>query len=76
MTQQFRRWVVIHYLETFFYFFLNIQARIAQLVAYQLGTDEVSGTNPSKGENFSMNLSNWLNSNLNGAAQFHWSIEL
>ena len=27
------------------------------------------GSNPGKGENFSMQLSNWLNSNLNGAMQ-------
>ena len=37
---------------------LLIQARIAQLVAYQLGTGEVSGSNPGKGENFSMKISN------------------
>ena len=30
------------------------QARIAQLVAYRLGTGEVSGSNPGKGENFSV----------------------
>ena len=35
-----------------------IQARIAQLVAYQLGTGEVPGSNPGKGENFSMKISN------------------
>ena len=28
-----------------------IQARIAQLVAYRLGTGEVQGSNPRKGEN-------------------------
>ena len=30
----------------------GIQARIAQLVAYRLGTSEVPGSNPGKGENF------------------------
>ena len=35
-------------------FQLVIQARIAQLVAYRLGT----GSNPIKGENFSMKISN------------------
>ena len=45
-----------------------MQARIAQLLANQLGTGEVPGSNPGKGENFSMKISNWLNSNLNGAA--------
>ena len=30
----------------------NIQARIAQLVAHRLGTWEVPGSNPGKGENF------------------------
>ena len=37
----------------------DIQARIAQLVAYRLGTWEVSGSNPGKGENFSVKISNW-----------------
>ena len=41
------------------YFFL-LQARIAQLVAYQLGTREVLGSNPGKGENFSVKISNWI----------------
>ena len=36
------------------------QARIAQLVAYQLGTSEVLGSNPGKDKNFSMKISNWL----------------
>ena len=35
-----------------------IQARIAQLVSYRLGTGEVPGSNPSKGENFSIKISN------------------
>ena len=35
---------------------MKIQARIAQLVAYWLGTGEVPGSNPGKGENFSMKL--------------------
>ena len=30
----------------------HIQARIAQLVAYRLGTGVVPGSNPGKGENF------------------------
>ena len=37
-----------------------IQARIAQLVAYQLGTGEVSGSDPGKAENFSVKISNWI----------------
>ena len=37
-----------------------IQARIAQLVAYWLGTGEVPGSNPGKGENFSVKISNWI----------------
>ena len=37
-----------------------IQARIAQLVAYRLGTGEVPGSNPGKGENFSVKISNWI----------------
>ena len=36
------------------------QARIAQLVAYRLGTREVAGSNPGKGENFSVKISNWI----------------
>ena len=36
---------------------LIIQARIAQLVAYRLGTEDVPGSNPGKGENFSMKIS-------------------
>ena len=36
----------------------KIQARIAQLVAYRLGTGEVTGSNPGKGENFSLKISN------------------
>ena len=36
----------------------EIQARIAQLVAYRLGTREVPGSNPGKGENFSVKISN------------------
>ena len=39
----------------FFLFMLKnkriIQARIARLVAYRLGTGEVPGSNPGKGEN-------------------------
>ena len=30
---------------------------IAQLVAYRLGTGEVPGSNPGKGENFSVKIS-------------------
>ena len=37
-----------------------IQARIAQLVAYRLGTGEVPGSNPGNGENFSVKISNWI----------------
>ena len=29
------------------------------MVAYQLGTDEVPGSNPGKGENFLVKISNW-----------------
>ena len=36
----------------------GIQARIAHLVAYPLGTGEVPDSNPGKGENFSMKISN------------------
>ena len=39
---------------------LEIQARIAQLVAYWLGTGEVPGSNPGKAENFSVKISNWI----------------
>ena len=35
-----------------------IQARIAQSVAYWLGTGEVTGSNPGKGDNCSMKISN------------------
>ena len=42
------------------------QARIAQLVAYRLGTWEVPGSNTRKGENFSMKTINWIYLNLNG----------
>ena len=38
----------------------EIQARIAQLVVYRLGTGEVPGSNPGKGENFSVIVSNWI----------------
>ena len=34
-----------------------IQARIAQLVAYRLGTGDVLGSNPGMGENFSVKIS-------------------
>ena len=34
----------------------KIQARIAQLVAYRLGTGEVPGSNPGKGENLSVKI--------------------
>ena len=34
--------------------------RIAQLVAHPLGTGEVLGSNPGKGENFSVKISNWI----------------
>ena len=37
---------------------LLIQARIAQLVAYQLGTGEVLGSNTGKSKNFSMKINN------------------
>ena len=37
-----------------------IQARIAQLVAYWLGSGEVPGSNPGKAENFSVKISNWI----------------
>ena len=37
-----------------------IQARIAQLVAYWLGTGEVPGSNPGKGENFTVKISDWI----------------
>ena len=34
------------------------------MVAYQLGTGEVLGSNLSKGENFSVKISNWIYPNL------------
>ena len=37
-------------------FSLAIQARIAQLVAYRLGTREVLGSKPGKGNNFSVKV--------------------
>ena len=37
-----------------------IRARIAQLVAYLFGTGEVPGSNPGKGKNFSLKISNWI----------------
>ena len=37
-----------------------IQSRIAQLIAYQIVTGEVLGSNPGKSENFSMKISNWI----------------
>ena len=46
---------------------IYIQARIAQLVAYQIGTREVLGSNPGRGKNFPMKISNCLNLNLNTA---------
>ena len=30
------------------------------MVAYQLGTGEVPGSNPGKGENLSLKISNWI----------------
>ena len=41
-----------------FRFLVLIQARIAQLVAYRLGTGEVPGSNPGKGKNFVVKISN------------------
>ena len=37
---------------------IPIQARLAQLVAYWFGTREVPGSNPGKGDNFSVKISN------------------
>ena len=36
------------------------QARIAQLVAFRLGTGDVPGSNPGKGKNFSVKISYWI----------------
>ena len=47
---------------------MKIFLQIAQLVAYGFGAMEVSGSNMGKGKNFSMKISNRLNSNLNEAA--------
>ena len=48
------------------YFLSSIQARIAQLVAYRLGTGKVPGSNPGKGENFSVKkILDCSNSNTN-----------
>ena len=41
-------------------YFRKIQDRIAELVAYRLGTGEVLGSNPGKGDNFSVKISNWI----------------
>ena len=38
--------------------YLGYQARVAQLEAYRLGTREVPGSNPGKGENFAKKISN------------------
>ena len=38
----------------------SIYARIAQLVVYRLGTGQVPGSNPGKGKNFSVKISNWI----------------
>ena len=38
--------------------FKQVQASIAQLVACRLGIGEVLGSNPGKGENFSMKICN------------------
>ena len=38
----------------------EIQARIAQLVAYRLGTVEVPGSNTGKGKNFLVKISYWI----------------
>ena len=40
--------------------FVVIQGRIAQLVAYPLGTGEVPGLNPGRGEKFSVKIINWI----------------
>ena len=40
--------------------FYKLRRLIAQLVAYRLGTGEVTGSNPGKGENFSEKISNWI----------------
>ena len=40
--------------------FWFIQARIAQLVALRLDTGEVPGSNPGKGQNFSVKRNNWI----------------
>ena len=63
---------------------ITIQARIAQLVAYQLGTGEVRGSNPSKDDNFSVKISDWIvqiwiriyNSNMYSALWYIWSLPL
>ena len=39
---------------------LRIQARIAQLAAYRLGTRELPGSNPGKVVYFSVKISNWI----------------
>ena len=38
----------------------HIQARIAQLVAYRLGTREIPGSNPGKAKNITVKISNWI----------------
>ena len=41
-------------------FCLKDPSQIAQLVAYRLCTGEVPGSNPGKGENFSVKIGNWI----------------
>ena len=48
------------YFQSFYEFGDDIQARVAQLEAYWLGTGKVPGSNPGNGENFSVKISNWI----------------
>ena len=45
---------------TLYMMILFIQAMIAHFVAYRLGTGKVPVSNPGKGKNFSVNISNWI----------------
>ena len=49
--------VVIHFIMNII---KCIKARIAELVAYRLGTREVPGSYPGKGVNFSVKTTNWI----------------
>ena len=51
-------WMFISFLGLWVTSIPQIQAWIAQLVVHQLGTMEVGGSNPDKGEDFSLKILN------------------